>query len=90
MYLTCVYFIAGSHTSTYFSFLKKKKADNLRHIFRMNSRLNFVLNKSGIVSIICKNPNMNETKLYKTKCTSLETYSQNTEVYEIPDRELVV
>lgn len=24
MYLTCVYFIEGSHTSTYFSFLKKK------------------------------------------------------------------
>lgn len=56
----------------------------------MNSCLNFVLNKSGIASIICKNPNMNETKLYKTKCTSLETYPPNTEVYEIPDRELAV
>lgn len=56
----------------------------------MNSYLNFVLNQSGITSIICKNPNMNETRLYKTKCTSLETYPQNTEVYEIPDRELEV
>lgn len=56
----------------------------------MNSYLNFVLNQSGITSIICKNPNMNETRLYKTKCTSLETYPQNTEVYDIPDRELEV
>lgn len=56
----------------------------------MNSYLNFVPNKSGIAYIICKNPNMNETRLYKSKCTSLETYPQNTEVYEIPDRELEV
>lgn len=56
----------------------------------MNSYLNFVPNKSGIAHIICKNPNMNETRLYKSKCISLETYPQNTEVYEIPDRELEV
>lgn len=37
-----------------------------------------------------QDPNMNETGLYKTKCISLETYPQNTEVYEIPDRELEV